>query len=252
MANLVDIIVDHYPPVSGISIPLSSTVTITFDRLMDTSSLEDTLFLEGPDTDQFVGPGLLDQAYPNNVSQGELDDFLRSPGYKGIVEGDFTFEIVSGTVTSGTKVTFTPNKPLAPSTSYNVHLVECLDDDGNTVSGHITWPFESGTGSIQVLPSNISTSVLAQALRAPGLAPSAVNELSVVSVTPEDHSVEISQYLSEIDINFDKELDPNTIDSENISVTTYPTTSHPNLVVNSQGTVAFALTTSGTHLKIKI
>jgi len=215
---------------------------------MDESELENSIFLEGPDTDQFVGPGLIELTNPDNISQGAMNDFLRSPGYAGIAEGTFTITGIDGQ----TEVTFTPTRPMAASTDYKVHIVECLDVDSNTVSGHVTWDFQTGTGSIQELPSNISTSVLAQAFRAPGMAPSAVNPLSVVSTTPRDHSVMLSHYLPEIDIVFDKDLDEDSILPENISVVAYPTSDHPNLSVSAQGDLAFEVEVSGHHLKLKI
>ena len=47
MANLVDIISDHFPPVSGVSVPLKSTIWIDFDAHMDIDSLQESFFLEG-------------------------------------------------------------------------------------------------------------------------------------------------------------------------------------------------------------
>jgi len=251
MANLVDVITDHYPPVSGLSIPLGTAIFIQFDRLMNEASLADSIFLEGPDTDQYVGPGLLELNYPQNVSQGAMDDFLRSPGYAGIAEGTFTITGLS-TPTPHTEVTFVPKLPMAPSTTYKVHIVETQDADCNTVSGHVTWSFETGTGSIQELPNNISTSVLAQAFRAPGMARAANNPLSIVDSNPKNHSVENSQYLPEIDIVFDKAIDPNSVLPQNISVVAYPSSDHPNLDVSHQGDVMFDVTVSGNHLKLKI
>jgi hypothetical protein len=123
MPNLVDLIADHFPPVSGLNVPLQSDVTITFNELMDESRLEEDVFIEGPDTDQFVGPGLIELRDPNNVSQGDLDDFLQSPGYSGIVSVDYTFETIGGTQT---KVTLNPTRPFAPSISYRVFIGETL------------------------------------------------------------------------------------------------------------------------------
>jgi len=58
MADLKSIIQDYSPAAGSASIPLSSTVTITFDRLMDEDSLSREFFISGPDTDQFIGPGV--------------------------------------------------------------------------------------------------------------------------------------------------------------------------------------------------
>ena len=95
MANLIDVIIDNFPPVSGISIPLGSTITLSFNVPMDEAGLSETLFLEGPDTDQYIGQGLTELVDPSNISQGELDDFLKSPGYKGIAQWTFSFESIT-------------------------------------------------------------------------------------------------------------------------------------------------------------
>ena len=248
MANIVETIVDHSPPVSGVSIPLATSIWIEFDRLMDETELSNCIFLEGPDTDQFVGPGLIELTNPDNISQGSMDGFLRSPGYTGIAEGTFTITGIDG----HTEVTFRPTLPMAPSTTYTVHIVECLDANGDTISGHVTWTFETGTGSIQELPSNISTSVLAQALRAPGLAPLSVNPLTLITSAPKNHSVMQSRELAEIDVIFDKDIDATSVSKENISIIAYPATDHPNLEINAQGDIMFDVEVSGHYLKLKI
>ena len=259
MANIQDLIVDNFPPVSGISIPLGATISVTFDTLMDTtiSGLQSTLFIEGPDTDQYVGPGLLEQQFPPNVSQGPLNDFLMSPGYQGIVQGTITTATVTGLTISGisytgTQAVFTPDHVLAPSTTYVVHITQTNDSLGNVVSGYIDWSFETGTGSIVQLPNTISTSVLAEAFRAPGMAPSAQNLLQIVSTSPRDHSVQNSPELQEIDITFDKVLDPTSITPDMITINTEALTSHPDVKVNAQGSIAFNMTVSGHTIKLFI
>lgn len=250
MANLIDVISDHFPPVSGVSIPLSNTVWVQFDIPMNEEELENNFFVEGPDTDQYIGPGLLELTSPDNISQGDLDNFLKSPGYKGIVDGTFTFETVSGV---STKAIFTPAHPLYPSIDYVVHLMETLDANGNTVSGNYTWKFQTGTGSIQQLPSNLSTSALADVIAhgyvaSPGPMPS----LKVVRTHPADHSVENNLQIAEIVVEFDKALDPNSLTPESVFVETLPVTDHPSAPQFAQGEIMTQLEVSGCQLKIKL
>lgn len=250
MANLTDIISDFYPPVSGVSLPLNSTIWVQFNTLMDEEELQNTLFVEGPDTDQYIGPGLIELKSPGNISQGNLNDFLQSPGLKGMVSGNFTFDTVAGV---GTKVTFTPCHALAPSTDYVVHLMESLDANGHTVSGNYIWPFETGTGSIQQLPSNLSTSVLADAI-AHGYvaAPGGTPKLSVVRTHPDDHSVENNLQLEAIVVEFDKLLDPASVTPESVFVETLPVTDHPSAPQFAQGEIMTQLEVSGYQLKIRL
>ena len=258
MSKIIDLIVDNFPPVSGLSIPLGTPISVTFGTLMNTSGVADVFFVEGPDTDQFIGPGLIEQQYPQNISQGALNDFLKSPGYTGIVQGVYTTFTVSGLLSDnitpyvGTKFIFTPEHPLAASTTYTVYITQTTDVSGNVVSGYVDWPFETGTGSIQQLPNTISTSVLAEAFRSPGLSPASANILGVVSTTPEDHSVQNDTNTQNITITFDKPIDSSTITTDMINIQTVPLSSHPNINVNAQGQIAFNYTVSGNTLVIAI
>ena len=248
MTNLVDIIVDHFPPVSGTNIPLLSQITITFNREMNTDRLREDFFLEGPDTDQFIGPGQSELRFPDNVSQGYLDDFLRSPGYAGIVEGELEFETVSGV---STKLIFTPSRPLAPLFDYKAYISETKDIDDNDIEGIVYWNFQTGSGSIQELPSTISTSVLAAAPQAQALA-SNLASLEVVSTSPSNHDVQESTRLPEIVVEFNKDIDPASVDPDTIIIRTFPATDHPQAVVKPARDLAKSVEVIGKQLRIKI
>lgn len=248
MTNLVDVIVDHFPPVDGTNVPLLSQITVTFSREMNTDRLQEDFFLEGPDTDQFIGPGQAELIHPDNVSQGQLDDFLRSPGYTGIVEGEFEFETVSGV---STKLIFTPSKPLTPLFNYKAYISETKDIDDNDIEGIVFWEFQTGSGSIQELPSTISTSVLAAAPQAQALALDLAS-LEVVSTTPSNHSVQEPTGLSEIVVEFNKDIDPASVDPDAIVVRTFPATDHPQADVKPARDIAKSVEVSGKQLKIKI
>lgn len=248
MANLSDIITDYSPPASGVNVPLRSTITVEFGLHMDEARLQEDFFIEGPDTDQFIGPGLLSLDYPENISQGDLDDFLRSPGYKGIVQGTYEFESVSGVSTT---LTFTPTRPLAATTEYTVNISETLDAEGNTVSGHVTWGFSTGTGSIEELPSSISTSILAAAPQAIALAVQE-GEFAVLGTLPKDHSIEQDLNLEEIIVEFNKDIDSGSVSAANITVETIPATDHPGASASAAGDLAKTVEVTGRQLKIKI
>ena len=185
---------------------------------------------------------------PNNVSQGDLDDFLMSPGYKGIVQGAYTFNVVSGV---STRAIFTPTRALAPSIQYYVNIYEPLDESGNTVSGFVTWGFQTGTGSIETLPSTISTSILASSPQSQGFA--LINSpLRVVRTTPVDHAIEQSTDLEEITIEFNKLLDPNSVTDGAISVKTEVATNHPTANAQAAGELYKFFQVNGKFLRIKI
>jgi len=248
MANLADIISDYFPPASGVNVPLASAVWTDFDLHMDTDDLEENFFVEGPDTDQFVGEGLALLIEPDNVSQGDLDDFLMSPGYRGIVQGEYSFDVVSGV---STRLTFTPTRPLAPHTEYYVNISAPLDNDGNTVSGFISWGFTTGSGSIETLPSTISTSILASSPQAINFTTTA-GPLTIVKTTPANHTIEQDTDLEEIVIEFNKEVDPDSVNNNAIEVVTSVATDHPSVNAQAVGNLFKLFELDGKYLKIKI
>lgn len=251
MTILRDIIADYSPAAGATSVPLSSTIIIIFDRLMDTDSLELEFFLAGPDTDQFVGPGVAEfNVFPDNVSQG--DDLLESPGYQGIVSGTVSCSTVSGV----TQLTFTPSSPLYPLTEYTVHLPQADDANGTTYEGHVTFSFTSGTGSIEALPDTSSTSVLTNTISSL----SALDDLEVVGVrgiTPNktirslSNSVENPLDLNRIEIELNKAIDISSL-SGNIAVETFAITDHPSASVSVRGDIATKLSTDGKKILIDI
>lgn len=121
--------------------PLNVEVSVLFDREIDISRVYDgSLFVEGPDFVLTSGP---DQALKVDRDPVSLDELINESNYKGILKGTFSFSRVSNTSTaSGAyfdyagsvtafrhKVTFTFEKPLAPSTTYTVYVV---GDDNTT------------------------------------------------------------------------------------------------------------------------
>jgi hypothetical protein len=134
-------IVDSTVPVSGAtSVPVNTTISIIFDQEVDNYRLENGgIVLEGPDESKSIGPGYLG-LYPPETDE---DEFLASPGYKGIKNVDYTFQRVddSGNVVpyydygSGvgtgdlyrTKVILTPKETLGELTEYTVYIIGDAD-----------------------------------------------------------------------------------------------------------------------------
>lgn len=256
-------VISYLPANGSQSLPLNQTsgIWVQFDAVLSTDVkevLEDSFFLEGPDTDQYIGPGLLELKSPENISQGNLDDFLKSPGLQGIVQGSFDFKTVSGSIGvppvayTGTRMYFNPSHPLVPLKDYVANLTGNLTLTGSPVE-HIVWKFQTGTGSIQQLPSSLSTSELADAI-AHGYvaAPGGVKKLSVVRTHPEDHSVENNLQLEAIVVEFDNLLDPTSVTPESVYVETLPVTDHPSAPQFAQGEIMTQLEVSGYQLKIRL
>lgn len=245
MSNIIDIISDYFPANGDIDVPLRSTVTISFSREMDTDRLEEDFLLEGPDTDQTLGPGL--QTLGGHFVEG----FLESPGMQGIVDGSFSFVTVSGV---STQMVFTPTWPLAALTEYVAQIRDTLDIGGETASGYLTFSFTTGSGSIEELPSAYSTSVLSSSFSEVAQVSTSgyAAPLNVIKSIPADHSVENSIETSEIIIEFNKALDPNGVTANDITVETIAASDHPRLSPTVAGDLAKSVTVEGNRLKINI
>jgi len=255
MPNLIDIVLDTFPANNDVGVPLLTTITVVFNGELDQTELQSNFFVEGPDTDQYVGPGILNLTYPDNVSQGAIDGFLTSPGYKGIVGGDITFEWVdvndSSITVSGspynTKLIFTPTQPLVPLFDYTATVYEAITTGSVLYSGIVSFDFQSGSGSIETIPASISTSPL-KTTSLPGEAV-VTSLLEVSSTTPTDHSIEVNPSgLDEIIVTFNETMDDTSFST--IGFTVEPILDHPALVAPSEGNVDHSFVVSGTDLTI--
>lgn len=253
MSDLLDLVLDTFPANGDVSVPLQSNISVTLSGLdYDHDSLIEGFFVEGPDTDQYIGPGLLDLEGGNILNEGELDNFLQSPGYQGITAGLVT--VATGLDNNSLVVTFDPTNPLAPSTEYRANLTGILDAMQTEIDGFLTFSFTSGTGSIEEIPSSVSTSVLSAAIAEAqaGDATGSTDPLAVINTTPGDLSVEHDPAkTNEIVVEFNRPLDPASVDGK-VSVRTVPATDHPNATTKSQGDIVTSLEVEGKKLKIKI
>jgi hypothetical protein len=143
---LIDIIEDYSPPNESYGVPLKSTIEIQFSTLVDQRSVRSAFFLEGPDSDEVLGPDSRASIWPTASTFGTLtaqnEDFLSSPGYAGIVKGQFSFDLTGGK----TKMIFAPDQVLAAQTLYRALLSDVYPESigttsaatGNTGSGSLS------------------------------------------------------------------------------------------------------------------
>lgn len=247
MSDLLDRVKDTFPANGDVGVPLLAEVTVTLSGVdYDEDSLLEGFFLEGPDTDQFIGPSMLSLKSPSNVSQGDLDDFFESPGRKGIVRAEVTVSGVGG----DTLVTLTPALPMAANLEYVANLTGILDALGAEIEGFVSFNFTSGSGSIEEIPATTSSSVLSSSTVLAG--GGSADSLSVVRTIPADHEIEVDPDLDEIIIEFDKAIDESSVSADSVAVETFPATDHPNANTQSAGTLATSVQVDGNQLKIKI
>lgn len=133
-----------FPANSDIGIPVGESITIVFDRGVDLLTAKNHVVLYGDDSDKTSGP---DSALWLDVETGNNPYFLRSPGFKGLVElsarlvyvdlasaptytevaaGVITSEadeLAYGTAGAGHKLILTPREPLAADVLYTLHVL---------------------------------------------------------------------------------------------------------------------------------
>jgi hypothetical protein len=126
-----------YPANNDTGIPVGIDIEVIFDRGIDLVTGQNNVVLYGDDFDQTSGP---DSALWIDTDTGNNPYFLRSPGFKGLVEltasvvyvdlntGPTYTEVDPGVITAetdetgygvagaGHKLVLTPREPLAPDT----------------------------------------------------------------------------------------------------------------------------------------
>ncbi len=259
MPRIIDVIADYKPANNEVDTPLNTTIEIVFDRPMDEAVLAEEVFVEGPDTDQFVGPGFELLGYPANISQG--GDFLTSPGLKGIMQGVPSFQRVSLSDSNvivnsppyRTKMIITPDHPLAPLTKYTVNVPDFIASGDITYSGYVTYSFTTGNGSITQMPTDVSTSIISTALEntlsdyfnsaLPG------SDFRVLKTIPADNAIQVvASGLNTITIEFNKPVDLTSLSDEDVTITTFVATGHPNAAAEALGNISKTLSVMGNKI----
>lgn len=248
MSQLLNKVLSYEPIVSGVAVPLLSNITIVLDGVdYDSTSLEEGFFIEGPSGVGVFGIGGLKLEYPEGIP-AECDRDIFDTSYEQAAPIGGTVTVVKDV---NTTVTFNPTYPLAASVEHKANLTDVLDDSLATISGFISWSFTTGTGSIESLPEEISSSILSTTSM--GIAGSLfAAPLKVVKTTPSDHAIQQNPSIEEIEIEFNKPIDPSSISADTIQITGLPVTDHPNISIKSSGDLYKAVEVNGKKVKLKI
>ena len=112
--------------------------------------------------------------------------------------------------------------------SYNLDeefKVRCYSRDDDTLSTSYSIIFQTGTGSIYEYPENTSTSPIGVGnLVLPGVIPGSSQQesLQVISITPDDGSVNNELGLDRIVIEFNNPIDATTVTQSTVEIFSYP------------------------------
>lgn len=158
-----------FPADNDTGIPIGIQLHVIFDRGIDLGTAQDHVIMYGDDFDQTSGP---DQALWIDQDTGRNPYFLRSPGFKGLVEltatvvyvdldtGPTYTEVDPGTITSeadelaaltagvGHKLVLTPREQLAADTVYTLHVLGDPDTTGQGISSRTVFDVEPDGGNV--------------------------------------------------------------------------------------------------------
>jgi len=134
-----------YPNDEATGVPIAADIAITFSNGIDLSTAKNNIIVWGPDFDVTSGPESASWIKDKN---GNNPHFLKSPGFKGIVDCDYELVYVDGdgeeidpTVTTvdeeetgdGTdayrhKIKISPKQGFAPDAEYKVYVIGDAED----------------------------------------------------------------------------------------------------------------------------
>jgi hypothetical protein len=136
------------PNVNAVDVVLGISIVVTFDSLMDTTTINSKTFsLTGPSSSQILTPNQLIQSDPDSIM-----------GRPDLISGSYAFTTDSN---NHTVFTFTPSTPFNPNSIYTVLLVgsgalligsTINDINGNALSSNYRWSFTTGVLNTKVPP----------------------------------------------------------------------------------------------------
>lgn len=120
--------------------------------------------------------------------------------------------------------------------------------------GNLIWPFTTGSGNVQTLPTSTATTVTGAPTSTGSGTTGATSYLSVVDTTPEDQATnqDFTDPFSII-INFSEDIDNSSIVAGIISIVSEPVNGYDaNNLITFSGDIPFTHTTSGSTVTIAI
>lgn len=92
--------------------------------------------------------------------------------------------------------------------------------------GTFNWDFETGSGSIQTIPTTTSTSVIGNLVPVT----TAIAGFKITDIDPEDRATNLALTTKQIVLEFSNNIDPTTVTSERVRVMGFPVNGDPNVL----------------------
>lgn len=154
-------LLETYPNDGDTNLPTGISLYLIFDRGIDLSQAKKNVVLYGTDTDVTSGP---DSAQWVNDGLGTNPFFLRSPGFKGVVDCDYStiyvdadYEDLGVDPLSSAeelsevyyhKLIITPRNPLAPDVSYKLQVIGDPSSQGTGISSRTVFALEGADTNV--------------------------------------------------------------------------------------------------------
>jgi len=187
------VLLSSSPTNNSINVALSSTIYVDFDLNIDDSSIDNSTITVATNNAKVIETKNILQ--PNDLFQ--IDTFFKD-GVTGFVDGVVT--------ASGSRLTFTPKRPLQPNTRYMVSVASTVAGENASLLGKIkVFYFTTAEADVNIeelpAPSNLTT-IIGSSLIEQTLAPGV---FSFLSIFPDCNK--IIRTTSTISVEFSEDLD---------------------------------------------
>ncbi len=209
------LVVNVDPANNEVDVVLGTQITITFDQLIDTTTIDESTFsVTGPGQTQILTAGQL---------IAKDGDTLLSREY---IEGTFAFDV---TPTGASIVSFVPKRHFQPNVQYQILLLG-LDASltldviknpaGEGMAAGYSWSFQTGDLNLAVPPT--------QSLLIENTLASAINPVDIKILPRKMVGVDLTQI---IDVIFPGPIDPTSIDLNDLMLSIEPIMGDPRIAV---------------------
>jgi hypothetical protein len=209
------LVVNVDPANNEVDVVLGTQITITFDQLIDTTTIDESTFsVTGPGQTQILTAGQL---------IAKDGDTLLSREY---IEGTFAFDV---TPTGASIVSFVPKRHFQPNVQYQILLlgldasltVDVIKNPGGeAMAASYQWSFQTGDLNLAVPPT--------QSLLIENTLASAINPADIRLLPRKMVGADLTQI---VDITFPGPIDPTSIDLNELMISIEPIMGDPRIAI---------------------
>jgi hypothetical protein len=204
-------------------------------------------------TGGYTGSAAVDTLYAKVTTSGDQSS-ARYVYWKGsnptVIQGPYTASTRAMSLSDGVKIAFAEG-------TYGVNdTFSCVVKERAIFTGNLYWEFQTGSGSIDAVPDEASTSIIGTPSQTTTSGVTATT-FSVTDTSPDDQAtnLDLQDADTTITVNFSEVIDNTTVSSSTISVISEPVTGEvdsPDVGVTFSGSLPFVAAVSGSVLQITV